>query len=174
VRQRGIGKFLVVVNRELTERFVAGDKFPPVCGSESDDRTYVQVRDDETIKSELKLSVQSVRVAQGCSVRSRRLRLTRKLGMLERVLPGESALADQAFSQLYAITAHYEDLAVALIVARPDPPVLGVLSHCPAPACWNSSPAFPAGATTAALEPSLTSFTMRQTLAREMLCFLAT
>jgi len=63
--------------------------------------------------------------------------------MLERVLPREYALADQALSQFCALAAHHEGFAVALIVPSPGPPVLGVLSHCPAPACFVSSTAGP-------------------------------
>jgi hypothetical protein len=61
-REGRISESVVVVNRELAERLVAGYKFPLVCGSEGDDRTHFQVRDDEPIESELKLCVHRVRI----------------------------------------------------------------------------------------------------------------
>ena len=89
--------------------------------------------------------------------------------MLERILPREYALADQAFSQLCALAARHEDFGELLILECSGPYMLR--SHCPAPACPASSIA---GAEATGIEFSEPSFIIRQTLAREMQCFFAT
>ena len=89
--------------------------------------------------------------------------------MLERVLPREYALADQAFSQQCALTARHEDFGVLLILECSGPNLLR--SHCPAPARSASSMVV---AEAAGIEFPEPSFIIRQTLAREMQCFFAT
>ncbi len=56
-RKRGIGKLVVVVNGELAERFVAGDKLPMICVSSDHDWAHLHVRDDEPIEPELVMIV---------------------------------------------------------------------------------------------------------------------
>jgi hypothetical protein len=44
--------------------------------------------------------------------------MARKLGVFKGILSGEDLLAYQAFSQLCALTAHYEDLESAVVGDR--------------------------------------------------------
>jgi hypothetical protein len=88
-RQRRISESVVVIDGELTERFVAGDKFPMICDSGLNDWPDLDLGNDDSSEPKLKSCVHTVRVTPVCSVRSRRWRVTRKLRMLERLLPGE-------------------------------------------------------------------------------------